>query len=279
MIRLVLLIFAGALGLVADGPSSTTGRLETKNDSLSILYLANEGVLIEGGGLRILVDGLHRPYQPIYGSLPADAARQLEAAAPPYDSVDLLLVSHRHRDHFHPASVVRYLQASPNTILATSPQVVRETLAAASDLSDRVVSVFPDAGNTVTRTFGDATVEFLGLPHGGGRHRSVQNLGHVVHVAGKKVLHVGDAVIDPSTFRSLDLRSRGIDVALVPYWYLLDSDGLRLIQDEIDPGLVVAIHVPPEDAAEVEAQVRQRLPEAIVFGRSLESRVTLPAHS
>ncbi|MDX1741647.1 MAG: MBL fold metallo-hydrolase [Rhodothermales bacterium] len=279
MIRLALSALAIVGGSLMEAPGGPQVLQDADSDSLSILYLANEGVLIEADGNRILLDGLHRPYQPMYSSLPADVAMQLETATAPFDAVDLLLVSHRHRDHVHPESVVRYLRASPTTVLASSPQVVRETLAGASGLAERTTAVLPPAGETISRSFGDIEVEFLGLPHGGGRHRSVQNLGHVVSVAGRTVLHVGDAVIEPSTFRSLDLRSRDIDVALLPYWYLLDADGLRLVDEEIGAALVVAIHVPPDDVAEIENQIRQTLPEAIVFGRPLKSRVTLPAHS
>jgi L-ascorbate metabolism protein UlaG (beta-lactamase superfamily) len=77
------------------------------------------------------------------------------------------------------------------------------------------------------------------------------------------VLHVGDA--DPAAdnfavFRQLP----AVDLAFLPYWYLLDPAGRRLVTGSIRPRRVVAMHVPPRDVAEVEAALRTAQVDAVV---------------
>jgi hypothetical protein len=92
--------------------------------SLEITYIANEGVLLRSGDTQILIDGLFREYSS-YPFLPQPHQEQLETAMPPFEGVDLILVSHRHGDHFHPEAVSRYLQNNRTTRLVSSEQVVR----------------------------------------------------------------------------------------------------------------------------------------------------------
>ena len=74
---------------------------EATPDGLEITYIANEGVLIAAGDGQVLIDGLHRPYYPMYAVLPPAQRDLIETARPPFDEIDVILVSHVHRDHFH----------------------------------------------------------------------------------------------------------------------------------------------------------------------------------
>ena len=58
--------------------------------------------------------GLHREYGPEYAFLPTcGIVTRLRTAKAPFDAIDLILVSHRHLDHFHPESVGLHLQHNP----------------------------------------------------------------------------------------------------------------------------------------------------------------------
>ncbi len=94
--------------------------------SLTIRYIANEGILISSGEKRILIDGLHREYKPDYAFPPPDLLKYLETAQNPYDKINLLLVSHVHSDHFHPLSIGLHLKNNPKSTLVSSEQVVSE---------------------------------------------------------------------------------------------------------------------------------------------------------
>src|SRR5215207_7881776 len=88
--------------------------------TVEITYIANEGVLIRSGDKQVLIDGLHREYGPEYAFLPDAQRVQIETAKAPFNEIDLILVSHRHLDHFHPESVGLHLQHNPKGFLVSS---------------------------------------------------------------------------------------------------------------------------------------------------------------
>ena len=117
------------------------------------------------------------------------------------------------------------------------------------------------------------TVELLGLPHGGGwRSRGIEHLGYVVHLGGRRVLHVGDTDFSEATFAPFRLDTARIDVALLPYGAVTSRKERSVIEKWIRPRQVVAFHVGEGEGARVARAVQAALPGAITFTRSLETR-------
>ena len=52
-------------------------------------------------GARVIIDALFRPNDLPYSVLPEAERGRIEGATPPFEGIDLVLVSHMHRDHFH----------------------------------------------------------------------------------------------------------------------------------------------------------------------------------
>ena len=61
--------------------------------TVDVTFLANEGVLLSAGETRVVIDGLFRPYK-TYAVMPAADRERLETSQPPFDGIDLVLVSH-----------------------------------------------------------------------------------------------------------------------------------------------------------------------------------------
>ncbi len=240
--------------------------------SLQVLHLANEGLLIRSGGQALLIDGLFRPYR-VYAHLPPDQSRALEAAQSPFEGADLILVSHIHGDHFHPQSVSNYLSSQDGAILASSEQAtaaVRSVLRRDEALRKRLIDITPAVGKKEKRKFGKIEVTFLGLRHGAERHSWVQNLGHLIRMGGKTLLHVGDAELSSANFRPFKLSKEKIDVAFLPYWYLLSEEDRQLVGEQIAPRRIAAMHVLPSEAEEVCKKIGQALPDAICLKEPLQ---------
>lgn len=242
---------------------------------LEVRYIANEGVLVSSSNKRVLIDGLHRKYDDAYAFLPDAEREMLETAKPPFNMIDLVLVSHYHGDHFHPGSVGLYLTSSPKTLLATSQQVIAEMATKYTgyeEVKGRVTPVAYTLNNRQPMKIAGIDVEFLGVGHGSGRFASIQNLGHVISLGGKKLLHIGDADISDEIFDAFDLEMQNIDVAFLPYWFLTYKSGRDLVEKHIRPKHIIAVHVGPGEAAEIERQVKQNYPNADVFKTMLEKR-------
>ena len=255
--------------------SGDTAEPLPQNKSVEVRYIANEGVLISSKDKRVLIDGLHRLYKPEYAYLPDAEREKIETAKAPFEKIDVLLVSHMHGDHFHPESIGRYLANSPSTVFASSQQVVDLLASNFADYDKVRTRVTPIAYKLKDRkaiNLGGIDVEFLGVGHGTGRHASIENLGHVFTLGGKTFLHIGDAEITPEIFDSFDLETRGIDIAILPYWFLTSVGGRAIIRDHIKPKKLIAVHVGPGEAESVKKQIAKEFPDADVFGTMLEKR-------
>jgi L-ascorbate metabolism protein UlaG (beta-lactamase superfamily) len=242
--------------------------------TIEITYIANEGVLIAGGGKQVLIDGLHREYEPDYPFLPEPYREQIETAQAPFDKIDLILVSHRHRDHFHPESVARHLQHNPKTRLLSSEQIVHEVESQPNfdAIRAQVTTVTPPLRQRVATNASGVEVDVLGVGHGSGRHATIQNLGHVVTLGGKKLLHLGDADTDAGIFAAFKLDQQGIDIALLPMWFLTSDRGAAIVRDQIKPKHIVALHLSARQPEREVAEIKERFPEAIAFTALLDKR-------
>ena len=241
---------------------------------VTITYLANEGVLLSSGSTQVLIDALFLRYGPEY-AIPADSTQSaLERARTPFDSVDLVLVTHRHGDHFHPDPLAAHLRANPSATLLTSQQVIDSMrhVPGIGRLVPRMVARTMPPGTRRRVIVNGLPVDLLGLPHGGRRHRHVEHLAYVVELGGRRVLHVGDAELTEATLAPLRLDTMRIDVALLPAWAVTGDESRQAIARWIRPKRIVAFHLSAGSGPAEVREVQAAWPGADVFARSLEVR-------
>lgn len=245
--------------------------------AVEITYIANEGVLISAGGKQVLIDGLHRNERAFshYAFLPPAEREKIETAQAPFDKIDLLLVSHRHYDHFHAEAVGQYLKHNSKAALVSSQQVVSDVTQNFKEygaIKTRVMSVTPPLKERVDVKVAGIEFEMLGLGHGSGSFREIQNLGHIVKLGGKKFLHVGDVEPDKEIFAKFNLAEAGIDIAILPFWFLTQQEGQAIIKEQIKPKHLIAVHMETLKAAKITSQIKEAFPDAAIFTVMLEKR-------
>ena len=260
-------IFAAvaALGLaVSSAPAAEAPGVE-------VTFLANAGVLLRGGGRAVMIDGCVRERYLEYGAVPDEVWRRLLAAAPPFERLDLVLVSHAHRNHFQTAAARELLLARREARLVAHREVVaalRENWSAWSEVAARVVEVSATAEAPGSWQDGDLAVELRPLPHGEARTLPA-NLAHVVKIGGRTVVHVGDAEAAPRQIAAAGLAGRRFDVGLLPYWYWL-GEPWRSARDALSGTLgTIALHVPLGEEGTALAGID---PPPLVFFRPLDSK-------
>jgi L-ascorbate metabolism protein UlaG (beta-lactamase superfamily) len=242
---------------------------------LTVRYIANEGVLLVSGNKQVLIDGLHREYKPAYLFPPPEMQAVLENARAPYDMINVLLVSHVHLDHFHPEAIGQYLKANPKSVLVSSGQAVDEVtkgFAEHEKVRPQIKPVNHEWKKATEMNLDGVKIKFLGLRHSGEHFKSIQNLGHVIELGGKKLLHIGDADMTAENFAAFNLASEKIDIAFIPYWFLITADGRAFVKEHFNAKNIIAVHIPPAEAEKVTRQLAKDLPEAIAFTRILEDR-------
>jgi len=276
---LVVAGLAGALSIPstpAAGPSPQAGGKDPmQGDSRFIVYIANEGVLIETLGKKVVMDGMFRHLAGY--PRPSDAARaDMENARSAFAGVDLVLATHHHADHFDAKVAGAHLAANPKATFVSARQVADDLAKGAprySQIASRVLEVTPDMGQRKDVRVADMGVSVLRLRHG-----NTMNVGFLLNLDGIKVLHLGDSDGTVANFDAFDLQKEGIDFALAPYWYALDEESRRVIREHIAAKQVIFFHIPednPDDSylqkhmqemggrAGLTARIKKEFPQAM----------------
>ena len=240
---------------------------------VTITQLANEGVILSDGQSRVMIDGMVvEPYS-IYGGLPADAIPRFRAASGEFAGIELALVSHRHHDHNQPAAACTFLKASEDTSLRTSEQVIgliREKCRSFVTTSPRIMTIDPQYDAPYRMTLGGVSVTIFPLSHGTRKYAKIQNYGHLVEIGGLRVLHIGDAAMDPTDFERAGLDQVELDVALIPFWFFQPGPGAAVIERFLDAPLKLAVHIPPGEMAEVRQYMAESYPRVQILEKPLE---------
>lgn len=268
MIRNTVFALVTSLVLV----TSALNAQEKSQTEITITFLANEGFLLKSTQHAVLIDAfVAEPYS-IYGSLPATVKVQMEAGEVPFERVQLALVSHQHRDHFQPKAALKFLEKHPETLFVSSPEVVAGLLTEAGPdhgLKQRIREVWPKSGETIHLEHEGIQVEFLKLKHGG-RFNEIQNLGHVIHLDGKQILHIGDADTAPKTFAAYGLGQKELDIALIPSWFFTQPSS-QALDKHLLAKTRIACHISPNGLAETRRALAEKHPAVLVFESALES--------
>lgn len=257
---------AAAKGLLMLGLCLDAGA------DVTITQLANEGVMLTSGDTRIMIDGMVvKPYS-VYGGLDKEAAALFDEQGGVFSGVDLALVSHRHHDHNQPAAACRFMQASTGTLLETSGQVIglmREKCRSFIVSSERVNEINPQYEAPVVLKAGEGTVRIFPLSHGVRKYAKIQNYGHLVELGGVRMLHVGDAAMDPADYEKAGLADISLDIAFIPFWYFQPGPGSALVERYMDATLKVAVHIPPGEMEEVQSYLAEKFPQVLVLPHPL----------
>ena len=254
------LVGAGSLALPEEAPSAR------------VTYVANEGFLVRAGGTGVLVDALFGPRPLNFAEVPAaETLEKVRTGAPPFDTVRVALVTHRHVDHFDPEVAMAFLRGRPGADLVGTAQVLArlEETPGFEAVASRAHAVPAAPGSDTPLTFGNVSVRALGIPHGPymvtdestgervNRHRNTENLGYVVSVGGFSFLHNGDAnLLAAEEYCRFDLNPPGLDVAFLGglLWPPVEA-GLETVRRCLSPRQVVLMHLHADQKAEVARRV------------------------
>lgn len=235
---------------------------------VTITRLANEGVIIDDGETRIMIDGLVVEQYALYGGLPPELAQNFSTATGIFADIDLALASHKHHDHNQPQFACDFLKASTGTKLVTSIQVIeliRERCRPLVRTSSRVGAIDPQYSKPVMLPVGSAEVEVFLLSHGTGKYAKLQNFGHLVRMGGVNILHIGDAAMNPADFATALADNPNIDVALIPFWFFQPGPGMAVVERYMDAPNKIALHIPPNEMAEVTEYMATDYPDVLVM--------------
>jgi L-ascorbate metabolism protein UlaG (beta-lactamase superfamily)/precorrin-6B methylase 2 len=230
---------------VPDVISRTTGQAVSR-EPLQLTSIANCGVLVSTGDSKVLIDALFDKPNPEYRAPAVEVLDKIMKGAAPFDGVDLVLVTHNHPDHFDARLAVRYLETLPEPLLLAPADAVEEMRKTAADwkkIEARVVSLDIKVGQKDKRELKGISVTALRTLHSGDRE-SPMNLMYLFELGGRHVFHEGDSTGKPESFQSYGLGDAPVDLALVHYWFPLEPNCARFLQEVLKPDHIALTHLP-----------------------------------
>ena len=255
MVRMIPSAVLFALTLVilpAPGAGQSRGAA-----ALAIEYLANEGVMLRGGGASVVIDGLFGQGHPLYPQVPEPTRDSLENAVGRFGDIRLVLVTHVHRDHFDPRSVARHMRANLRATFIGPRQAVDSLRLLAGWVdSARTITLDLPHGMPQALRVADVAIEAIGIVHPHRLNRDVQHVVYRVTIDGTDVLHLGDSTPEPA---DLEFLPRSPDVLLTPFWLVGDSDVIPLLRAK----RVLAFHL-PRSRPSVPSSLRDGTPVALL---------------
>ncbi|MEP1305802.1 MAG: MBL fold metallo-hydrolase [Balneola sp.] len=217
------------------------------NAQLEIRYIGNMGVLISGEESSVLIDGLHTEYNKEYYLFPpqslVDSLTNVLGDFPPIKAV---AATHFHGDHLDAEQVSKFLDKNTQVLFFGSQQSINLVKEINSNNIDQLITIKTDTYQKQSDKISDISITGFYMNHvNPERHEAVQNIGYIIEIEGRKILHTGDSNWFEEAFTELDLKDENIDVAVFPFWMLLDEKDSSKLKEWINPKHIVATHLPP----------------------------------
>jgi L-ascorbate metabolism protein UlaG (beta-lactamase superfamily) len=250
-----------------------------------ITYISNEGFLVELHHKKIMMDGLFAAIDGDWCDSPNDSIVELmKQALPPFDHIDLISVSHQHRDHFEESVVVSHLLNNDQTKLVCPNQVfdILSNNPHFELIKDRIFGITPAGLNDTLIAIDDIDIRCLRLNHSTymikdslgeltNKHENIENLGFVFNIDGNKLFHCGDA--DPSNedeFKAHNLKNDPLDIAFLErLFYSRGSEAISIIDQYIQPKNIIVMHIGPGNQT-VFANHFKAIPNIYVFQQKMD---------
>jgi L-ascorbate metabolism protein UlaG (beta-lactamase superfamily) len=257
-----------------------------------VTYVANEGFLIEVGASKILIDAIFDDRTISYAHVPDELTlSKLQAGEAPFDEVDLVLVTHAHRDHFSVVPVLEHLKANSRAVFLGPPpavKIMKIVLPEWQDLGLDMRSVDLELFQSRNFEVGEIRVEAIRFRHSPymetdpetgeqrNRHANVVNLVYLIEIGDLAMLHVGDATLSHNLefFEKGLFEKQEIDIVFLEFFDW--SDETKAVLDRwMTPRHTVFMHLPPEPEKinAIEARLLQTFPNAVVFAEPMEEEV------
>lgn len=253
----------------------------------AVTYIANEGFFIETANHKVLIDAIFGNIHGNWCDQPNDSVScQINKGASPYDNIDVILVTHKHSDHFNDSMIISFLVNNQKTVLIC-PDQVKELLkknAAYSKVQNNILSFKTDKLFDTTITINKINIEVLRFNHGSyfetdsatgntyDLHSAVENYGYLLEADGFTFLHSGDCSTgNKAQFIEYNLPAKEIDVAFFDRVFIR-PEGIKIMSDFKDIRNIVLMHIEPGKSDYYKSFVKD-FPEFFVFSTKNEKKV------
>jgi L-ascorbate metabolism protein UlaG (beta-lactamase superfamily) len=243
-------------------------------DGARVTFINNAGFLITVGDKKILIDALYETDNPNIDP-PQEVLQRAVNAEPPFDQIDLVIVTHSCADHFSADLVRDHLRNNEMAVFVSSPNVVRQIERLGGDFAERLIPVDLEPGESSHLSINGIELDCLYLTHG---DASTLNIGVVITVDDYTFFHSGGMSIDSmmedavslADLQGYGLPQKEIDLAFLTSYIFYVDEYVTLIENGIQARYVSPMHYPYQYPP---TSIEENFPNAVVFKDTLENWV------
>lgn len=215
-----------------------------------INYISCMGTLINFNNKNILIDSIISPNILPFQTVSRDILMNIAKKNPPFNTIDLILITHEHKEHFQPDLVCQILNACPEaTLIAPKAAVIelRQSKYFKKRFITQLISIDLDHTKSIEMSIKNIKIIITRLMHDDqNKYKYTQNIAFLLYLGEHRILHVGDSLPDISIFKESDLTSKDITCLIVPFIFLITESGVEVIS-AINPRYLLATHFPMEE--------------------------------
>lgn len=234
-------------------------QCNSKPKPIQIQYLANHGVLITSSDKQILIDGAFKKEFDYLDVLPDPELSKIENAQDNYSTIDVILTTHIHGDHFNAELNGNHLINNKKAKFIAPEETVtdfKEKFTDFDKIASRVTTVSINLYQSKIITLNGIEIKAIRLEHlGKSPWKEAESLIYLFTLDGKKIAHFGDAKLDEESLKNLNLTNEHIDVAIMSLWQLGPQQQKAIVDKYINPKQILAGHIPPSNYTKAQKSI------------------------
>ncbi|MFC2137386.1 T9SS type A sorting domain-containing protein [Bacteroidota bacterium] len=220
---------------------------KTQNASeVSATFIGSHGYLIESSTKKVMLDAVIYWEGDNWGYIkpPVEIKEDIEKANRPFHSIDLIMVSHAHTDHYNPGMLEKCMLQHEDATLIVTDEVYNAIKAEVDSLSLYNNRIFvPELSfyNTLDTTINDIPLTITPIPHG------AENMELFVYsfiLDSMRFLQLNSwNSITSEMYDTLGFNRARADVCILGYDYIMNDSKLEKFQNKINPRFSTISHV------------------------------------
>jgi ankyrin repeat protein/predicted alpha/beta superfamily hydrolase len=256
---------------------------------VKVTYIANMGYMISSANKTVLVDALFEQGFNSYLTPSKHIVNKMNKHEEPFNSADLMLITHDHGDHFSPDMVAEYITNSDKLNVICNSKTSERLKIALENKADtsRVKEIMPDLYKSINTEASGIDVKVFRLRHADGNGTS-ENLGFLFTLEGINIFIGGDAcgnawngtvVSGEKEYDLSGIKNSTIDLAIINRGFLWgdDSPGIEILKKHINPKHIILGHFSifnkdgEDEVLETIEKLKASLPDVTILEESMQN--------
>jgi len=236
-------------------------------DKIKLTQIVNAGLLIEGGGKKILIDGIHNAKTPEWSTVDDNLMNYIIYGKGRFKDINYLLFTHQHNDHFNIEKTLEYIENNKVEKLAVTK--LKDTILKNSGILQELEGNYYEMG---TVNGENILIKYIRTKHLSHEKFGIDHYAFIISINNKTILFSGDS--DYAKFEYAEaLKNVKIDIIVAPFIMANSGPGRNFVR-KVSPSLLILNHFPNKGDDEynyrrmAEKNISRHLnelPETVIF--------------